>query len=228
MSVITPKATSLSRNKPVAIVGLVVLALAAALAVIRFAPGHLGTGLFGSGANGDQATLASALAKTKLGADFLQMIGQRSPGERTAGELADTKARKLAAVAPHQRALPKVRAPAAPLENVVPTIFESPVVSAAPDLIPPVAELLPSALAANIPPALGYSPLGGGGGVILPPVISSPTPVTPPADVPPTVTPAVPEPGTWMLMLVGFGAAGTAMRRRRKLELQLARITPAR
>ena len=30
-----------------------------------------------------------------------------------------------------------------------------------------------------------------------------------------TVTPAVPEPGTWAMMLMGFGAAGYAMRRRR-------------
>ena len=30
-----------------------------------------------------------------------------------------------------------------------------------------------------------------------------------------TVTPAVPEPGTWAMMLLGFGAAGYAMRRRR-------------
>ena len=31
------------------------------------------------------------------------------------------------------------------------------------------------------------------------------------------VTAAVPEPGTWALMLIGFGAIGTAMRRRRPL-----------
>ena len=31
------------------------------------------------------------------------------------------------------------------------------------------------------------------------------------------LTPAVPEPASWMLMLTGFGAAGTALRRRRRL-----------
>lgn len=33
---------------------------------------------------------------------------------------------------------------------------------------------------------------------------------------------AVPEPGTWAMMLVGFGAAGYSMRRRRKVVTQLA------
>ncbi len=31
-----------------------------------------------------------------------------------------------------------------------------------------------------------------------------------------TVTPAVPEPGTWAMMLIGFGGVGVALRRRRK------------
>ena len=30
---------------------------------------------------------------------------------------------------------------------------------------------------------------------------------------------AVPEPGTWVMMLMGFGAAGYAMRRRRKVSI---------
>ncbi len=35
-------------------------------------------------------------------------------------------------------------------------------------------------------------------------------------------TAAVPEPGTWALMLIGFGGMGVAMRRRRKAALQIA------
>jgi len=34
-----------------------------------------------------------------------------------------------------------------------------------------------------------------------------------------TVTPAVPEPATWAMMLLGFGSVGFAMRRRRYIEL---------
>lgn len=37
-----------------------------------------------------------------------------------------------------------------------------------------------------------------------------------------TVTSAVPEPGTWLMMLVGFAAIGSALRRRRELEVRLA------
>ena len=37
---------------------------------------------------------------------------------------------------------------------------------------------------------------------------------------------AVPEPGTWAMMIVGFGFAGTAMRRRRRDEAK-ARLAAA-
>lgn len=226
MSVAQLSGTSASagRNKLLAIAGAALLLLATSLAVIRYTPGHLGTGLFGSsdanGGAGERSALANALAKTRLGADFLQMIGQRSPGERVAGELADTKGRKLArAAAPHQRALPKVRRAAALPESFVQPIFQSQpqAISAAPPLVPAIAELLPPPLAQTLPPILGSSPPGGGGGIISPPVIASPTPVTPTEVVPPvvTVTPPVPEPQTWLLMLAGFGAGGLSLRRRR-------------
>ncbi len=37
-----------------------------------------------------------------------------------------------------------------------------------------------------------------------------------------TVTPAVPEPATWAMMLVGFGLVGSAMRRRQKVTVNFA------
>jgi hypothetical protein len=39
-----------------------------------------------------------------------------------------------------------------------------------------------------------------------------------------TGTPAVPEPATWAMMLLGFGAAGTAMRRSRRRTAQIAQL----
>lgn len=36
------------------------------------------------------------------------------------------------------------------------------------------------------------------------------------------VTPAVPEPGTWAMMLIGFGAIGFSMRRGRRVQLMQA------
>jgi hypothetical protein len=52
------------------------------------------------------------------------------------------------------------------------------------------------------PPGGGGGPPGGGGG-------------SPPGSPPLLVTPAVPEPGTWMTMLMGFAFIGWSMRRQR-------------
>jgi hypothetical protein len=56
----------------------------------------------------------------------------------------------------------------------------------------------------------GGGPGGGGGG----------PPPPPPPPPPPTPTPfsAVPEPGTWAMMLLGFGMIGLTLRRRRAAE----------
>ena len=47
----------------------------------------------------------------------------------------------------------------------------------------------------------------------LPPIVVVPTPL--PTTVAPPVTGAVPEPGTWMMLLFGFGLVGGVIRRRR-------------
>lgn len=66
--------------------------------------------------------------------------------------------------------------------------------------------------------------LGGGGGsdssAVLPP-ISSP-PITPP---PPPVVPPIPEPATWLTMILGFFAVGIAIRRTRSRREPMAVLT---
>lgn len=151
------------------------------------------------------------------GANLLAMLEERSPGERTAGELAASKQKKLAE-APRQRALGKIHQPEAPPELIQALIPPSPELLVAPPLAVPVKEPLLAALApplaapGSVPggsvPGGGGSPGGGGpgGGGEVPP---TPPPVTPPV-------PAVPEPTTWAMMLLGFGSIGFMLRRSRR------------
>ncbi|MCH8614698.1 PEPxxWA-CTERM sorting domain-containing protein [Sphingomonas sp. SM33] len=140
---------------------------------------------------------------------FLAMMSERSPGGRTSAELV-TK-HKRAAAAPTEHALGKIHSPAPPP-------FASPIAAVPPS----IAELPPfeTALANSPPLFMAPPPPGGGGGVIVPPAAppggggggccgGTDTPKPPP---PPP--PAVPEPGTWATMLLGFGMVGLLMRRR--------------
>ena len=143
---------------------------------------------------------------------LMAMLAERSPGERTKGELIKTKQAALAD-APTQRALGKITKPEAPKE----------LVEAIAPPIPVIEELPPVALKDDIGPIL-LTPPPAGGGIIAPPQApppggGGPTPPPPPPGVnppPPPPPPAVPEPGTWATMLLGFGLTGWAMRRRRR------------
>ena len=190
-------------------------ALALALSAISLvAPAEFGLG-----------PIAAAIARSAP-ASLKSLLHQRSPGRRVKGELADTKPRRHAlapqrrAVRPHQRALPKVAyAPPLP-ESFVRPLFgeETPFITAAarpfvPDLLfaptpSPVAPFAPAVLFGLLPEGGGGLP--GGGGTF------SPTPA-------PVQLAAVPEPDSWALMLVGFGAAGIALRRRTRASTAPAR-----
>ena len=76
--------------------------------------------------------------------------------------------------------------------------------------------------------ALPTGSFGGGGGGAIAPISNGtvapppgPGPTTPPGDVgiitPSTPVSAVPEPGTWLTMIIGFGAVGVQFRRRRSI-----------
>jgi hypothetical protein len=145
--------------------------------------------------------------------NLMELLDKRSPGQRTEGQLTKTKShhRMLADRLP----APDVNAPvelaqmiAPPPSGLVPVDVGAP--------SPELSFLAPPQPAGAIffPPQ-GGTPGGGGGprggccGEGTPP--GTPTTPTPPA---------VPEPGTWMTMLFGFGLIGWVLRRQK---LQFAR-----
>jgi hypothetical protein len=144
------------------------------------------------------------------------MLAERSPGERPEGALANLKPKRQVPL--HERALPKVRGPGPmafetlagppPTPPIAPPpevpLFNT--VAGGPVPITPVTGGTPGG-----PPVLSSIPLpggGGGGGFFSPPVTQA-TPEVPPRPVTP-----VPEPATWMTMILGFALIGRMLRRR--------------
>ena len=155
----------------------------------------------------DGTSLAdAAVEKAK---SFIQLMQQRSPGERTKTILIKTKHKKILA---HEHALPKIRM-AQP--DVPPPIFTPALI----DIVAPPPVMMASLEAIDIPPLLQSSPPGVP--LFPPPSLIVPpteTPTTPPIVTPPS---AVPEPSTWMTMLLGFGFIGWQLRRRRPEQKKL-------
>ena len=135
----------------------------------------------------DPVSAAIARAKT-----LMELMDRRSPGERVAGVLIKTKHRHYRVLAERSPALPiPVLGPA--LVDVLSTPATLPASEVA---LPPVAELLQ-------PPPLFPPPPGA--------CCTGHHPPPPPPPPPPA---GVPEPGTWMTMLLGFAVAGWMLRRR--------------
>jgi len=135
-----------------------------------------------------------ASAAVERAKSLAELMSRRSPGERTHGELIKTKHKMVA----HERALPKIQ-PAPPnlVEVLAPPAEAPPTVE-----VPPQAQLVPPGVTVTPPP-----------GVVVPPCCHAVPPPSPPPSPPPP--PGVPEPGTWMTMILGFGLTGWMMRRRR-------------
>ena len=145
-------------------------------------------------------------------------LATRSPGMRTSAELTKTKRARLSPPR-HERALGKIRRPMLPsqfLKALAPGLEVAdiaPIVDLNPLIGPPVQQFALADLppgggtgggAPGLPGAPGF-PIGGGGGSTFTPPIT---------DTPPTPPSAVPEPGTWAMMLLGFFAMGLKVRRR--------------
>ena len=180
-------------------------------------------------------TVVVALTATALGAvgphliNPLAMIRSHSPGVRAAGAITNKKprvVRRMASIAP---ARPHYVRPAKiaayrpkRVYAVLPTGVEAPVPTALGTSAMPIATIstpLPSALVpvlgggSSIGPGaltlltipVGIIAGGGGGG-------GGGGGVSGGGDF----TPAAPEPGTWLMMILGFGFLGTMLRRRRR------------
>jgi hypothetical protein len=163
-----------------------------------------------------QAVAEAAVSKAQ---DLADLLNQRSPGTRTQDELT-----KHARAAAKIRTQPKRIAPAAH-----PTVTGVPTASALVDLLQP--PTVPVEIAsAELPPLLGAPPtlgaiLGSTPG-FTPPGNNNGGTATFPSSEPREVIPptsAVPEPGTWATMLLGFGLIGWQIRRRRSSARKLRR-----
>jgi hypothetical protein len=152
---------------------------------------------------------------------FLGLMQQRSPGARTQAQLTKQKSerltsaqdgRKIASVA--RATFPSRISQSAPVSPVSPVPLEYgvdelamlPMFEGGGNLLAPAMLFLPSG---------GFFPPGVGGG--LPGVggvpggaPGGPGGVTPPGT--PNIPPAVPEPATWLMMLLGFGMLGLRIR----------------
>jgi hypothetical protein len=161
--------------------------------------------------SGDSRAIARTLRNP------LSIFAGRSPGPRADGVLYQTKP-KLAAthrqrprplgLVPHERVLSTGRArplvPFAPAAEAPPlALLGTPTPLAfAPGLGGP--EYLPSAFDV---PGFGFGDVPGFAGVGGPPESEAPPPGGP--------GPAVPEPATWLMLIVGFGWIGHSLRRNR-------------
>lgn len=167
---------------------------------------------------------AVAAAATNVFRDPLGMLDARSPGEREAGALTQTKERKLAGLrsdgpGPHERVLSVVRdrLPAIGLPILpdgLPNPFASPLAlnTPVPENLVPLSNLTPSAFsgAPNAPTAAPFNR-----GVLRPESTDS---LLPPSDedTSPGSIGSVPEPATWAMLIVGFLAIAFTMRRGRR------------
>lgn len=190
-------------------------AIALALPAFALAVPVIGVGNGSNGSIGYSMVMAARATITRAA----DLIRSRSPGTRTSAHLIKTKK----AAPPHRvaRALPRVRGPApvpallTPPPPALPLQFsEFPV----PDLpIVPFDTPILTAEASPCPCDFAFiPPMLGGGGVVFGPGPGGTIPI-PPINPPVTPPVGVPEPSSWVYLIMGFVVIGNAVRRRKQL-----------
>ncbi|WP_344708272.1 PEPxxWA-CTERM sorting domain-containing protein [Sphingomonas humi] len=134
---------------------------------------------------------------------LLALLDARSPGERSGGALAQTKNKPHRAETPTERTARNVTPPTPALEEFAKVVIPAEPVPFVVDATPP--DTLPFTL-----PPVGTTSIGGSSSG----QVTSFAPQIGGSSVP--IRSAVPEPGTWLMMLMGFGMVGTAMSRQRR------------
>jgi hypothetical protein len=157
-----------------------------------------------------QAAAAGAKSLTDL-------INGRSPGERNEGAL--TKTKHARALAKHiWRAPPSSELADVPIRPYAPTLAEA-VLATSPLMPPPGPEAFLPLIEGGPPGSPGLIGVPPGPGSFTPP---EGLPETNPSLPPETIPAAVPEPGTWALMLVGFGLIGWRVGKTARATIRLA------
>lgn len=174
--------------------------------------------------------LPQGLSSAVGGSVALAELAARSPGARIGGVALKAKTPRLAPVA---------AAPGAPGTAVASVLSaaagpEGPLAATGPVgpggfpnefFAPPVSDVAspgtPAGPGTAPPIDFGSVPVPppGGGLIIVPGGPGGTTPTEPPVVVPPgpPIIPPIPEPSTWLMLIAGFGAIGSAMRRTRRV-----------
>lgn len=157
---------------------------------------------------------AALQASVEAGRNLAALFDERSPGARPAGALLDTKMAK----GPRQYAKPRTRERAGvmPQEPLLADArpYDTPILPLASiDRLPVGSTNYGPPGSASLPPGYPiYSSSGGGGGSSGGGGGGGSS-----GGVDPTPSPSpVPEPAMWMTFIIGFGAIGFMLRRRRK------------
>lgn len=154
----------------------------------------------------------------------LGLFAERSPGERGAGALLSTKPEREAALAgpPYERMLSGIREREVPF-GLLPVVDNAVFVAgpATGGAFPAEAPFAGGQIISwpSLPSLPGpydvFQNSGSGAGGGFAPLSQIPAAPLSPGTAPlPNFAPGVPEPGTWAMMILGFFAAGMALRRR--------------